>query len=175
MGGNLYSVLGLSRQCSQEDIKAAYRKLAKIHHPDRHHGAPEHQKTEAVEKFREISEAYEILASENMRGVYDVAGRSAAKRAGASGHGSRQAAGATYRSARYSGHHRYKTNAEAQYQQSAASFLRMLRKGFTPANIIFHGTMFGWAPGTVFATSPLSLRFAFCPNSCRGHASLKYV
>lgn len=49
---NLYSVLGLTPKATQSDIKKAYYKLSMQHHPDKNKGS-----AEAVEKFREISEA----------------------------------------------------------------------------------------------------------------------
>jgi curved DNA-binding protein len=57
-----YNVLGISRDASQDDIKAAYRKLAMKHHPDRG-GDPK--------KFQEIQEAYATLGDENKRRDHD--------------------------------------------------------------------------------------------------------
>jgi len=52
-----YEVLGVNRDASPEDIKKAYRKLAMKHHPDRN---PDNKAAE--EKFKELSEAYEMLS-----------------------------------------------------------------------------------------------------------------
>ena len=57
-----YKILGLPVNASPEDIKKAYRKLAKQWHPDRFHHNPEEQK-QAEEKFRQIDEAYKMLRS----------------------------------------------------------------------------------------------------------------
>ncbi len=65
-----YEVLGVSRSATQEEIKAVYRRLAKQYHPDRN---PENRK-EAEEKFKEISEAYEVLADPEKRRLYDKYG-----------------------------------------------------------------------------------------------------
>jgi molecular chaperone DnaJ len=67
-----YEVLGLSRSASPEEVKGAYRKLAKEHHPDRNPG-----NDSAEHKFKEISEAYEILKDPDRRAVYDRFGHAA--------------------------------------------------------------------------------------------------
>merc|ERR1711907_142065 len=65
-----YSTLGVPRDASEADIKKAYRKLAMIWHPDKNQGS-----AEAEEKFKEISEAYEILGDEEKRKHYDRYGK----------------------------------------------------------------------------------------------------
>src|SRR4029450_11023363 len=64
-----YTVLGLNRDASDDDIKKAYRKLAMKHHPDR---APDDKTAE--EKFKEAKEAYEILSDGKKRAAYDQFG-----------------------------------------------------------------------------------------------------
>lgn len=64
-----YEVLGLDKDASQEDIKRAYRKVAVSNHPDRNPGD-----TEAEERFKEATEAYEILADQEKRQAYDQFG-----------------------------------------------------------------------------------------------------
>ncbi|MDR0247914.1 MAG: molecular chaperone DnaJ [Burkholderiales bacterium] len=64
-----YTILGLGRDASEEDIKKAYRKLAMKHHPDRNTGDKG-----AEEKFKEAKEAYEILSDANKRAAYDQFG-----------------------------------------------------------------------------------------------------
>ncbi len=61
-----YSVLQVSRQASEGEIKSAYRKMAKKYHPDAH---PGDQKCEA--RFKEITEAYTILSDAKKRRKYD--------------------------------------------------------------------------------------------------------
>ncbi len=70
-----YKILGVSRNASQEEIKQAYRKLALKWHPDRN---PNNRK-EAEEKFKEISEAYEVLSDPQKRKIYDAYGYDAAR------------------------------------------------------------------------------------------------
>lgn len=58
MGSDYYSVLGVARDASDEEIKKAYRKQALRWHPDRNPTA----KDEAEKKFKEVAEAYEVLS-----------------------------------------------------------------------------------------------------------------
>lgn len=64
-----YEVLGLSKNATQDEIKKAYRKLAKENHPDLN---PGDQAAEA--RFKEVSEAYEVLSDEEKKGRYDQFG-----------------------------------------------------------------------------------------------------
>jgi len=65
-----YKVLGVPRNASEEEIKKAYRKLAREFHPDRNPT----NKTEAENKFKKINEAYEVLSDPNKRAQYDRLG-----------------------------------------------------------------------------------------------------
>ena len=67
-----YEVLGVPREAADDDIKKAYRKLALQYHPDRNPG-----NVEAEEKFKEISEAYEILSDPQKRQTYNQFGHRA--------------------------------------------------------------------------------------------------
>jgi len=64
-----YEILGVDKKASQEEIKKAYRKLAKQYHPDRNKG----DKT-AEAKFKDVGEAYELLSNEEKRKQYDMFG-----------------------------------------------------------------------------------------------------
>lgn len=61
-----YEVLGVSRTCTEVELKSAYRKLALQYHPDRNPG-----NAEAEERFKEASEAYGVLSDANKRASYD--------------------------------------------------------------------------------------------------------
>src|SRR5262245_3615953 len=61
-----YEVLGVGKEASADEVKKAFRKLAMQYHPDRNHGD-----AEAAEKFKEASEAYEVLADAEKRSIYD--------------------------------------------------------------------------------------------------------
>ena len=63
-----YEVLGVAKGASQDEIKKAYRKLSKQYHPDIN------KEADAEDKFKEISEAYEILSDEQKRAQYDQFG-----------------------------------------------------------------------------------------------------
>ena len=61
-----YQVLGLTPEAPTEEIRTAYRKLAKANHPDKHKGDPIY-----VEKFKDIQEAYDVLSDSYKRKEYD--------------------------------------------------------------------------------------------------------
>jgi DnaJ-class molecular chaperone len=65
-----YKILGVERNASEKEIKAAYRKLARKYHPDVNPGDKS-----AEEKFKEVSEAYEILSDKDKRTKYDQFGQ----------------------------------------------------------------------------------------------------
>ena len=62
-----YEVLGLSKTASQDEVKKAYRKLARKYHPDANPDDPK-----AEEKFKEVSSAYEVLSDAEKRKMYDL-------------------------------------------------------------------------------------------------------
>ena len=67
-----YEVLGVSRNASEDELKKAYRKVAMKHHPDRNPGDKK-----AEEKFKEASEAFEVLGDREKRARYDQFGHAA--------------------------------------------------------------------------------------------------
>ena len=65
-GKDFYKILGVPEKATAEEIKKAYRKLAKTHHPDANRGDPK-----ATERFKEIGEAYSVLSDAAKRKQYD--------------------------------------------------------------------------------------------------------
>jgi len=81
---DFYEVLGVSRDAAPEEIKSAYRKMARKYHPDVNHAE------DANERFKEINDAYEILSDTQKRAAYDRYGHDAfdpTRNAGAGGFG----------------------------------------------------------------------------------------
>lgn len=81
MAQDLYETLGIKKNATDSEIKAAYRKLALKYHPDKHKGD-----TDAEKKFKEINQAYEVLSDKKKRQQYDTFG-AAGGRSGFSGGG----------------------------------------------------------------------------------------
>lgn len=75
MGRDYYGILGVSKTATEEEIKKAYKKLALKWHPDRNIN----NKKESEEKFKEISEAYEVLIDKQKREIFDVYGEEGLK------------------------------------------------------------------------------------------------
>jgi len=77
-----YEVLGINRDAEQEEIKKAYRKLTRQHHPDKNPDDPQ-----AAEKFKELTEAYKVLSDPHKRAQYDRYGHAGMEGADFGDHG----------------------------------------------------------------------------------------
>ncbi|KAJ7476083.1 hypothetical protein FB451DRAFT_1245735 [Mycena latifolia] len=77
MGTDYYKLLGVDKSAGEAEIKSAYKKMALKWHPDRNGGSEESSK-----KFKEISEAFEVLSDSNKRAVYDQFGEEGLKSGG---------------------------------------------------------------------------------------------
>jgi molecular chaperone DnaJ len=82
MKRDYYEVLGVSRQADIQEIKKAYRRLARELHPDINDHDPQ-----AEEKFKEATEAYEVLGDPQKRGAYDTYGHEGVRGSGGGGQG----------------------------------------------------------------------------------------
>jgi len=82
MKRDYYDILGVSRNADEQEIKGAFRRLAKEYHPDRNPGD-----TQAEQRFKEVNEAYEALKDPQRRAAYDQFGHAAFEGNGASAHG----------------------------------------------------------------------------------------
>jgi len=79
MGKNYYEILGVEKTASADEIKKAYRKLALRFHPDKN------KDPDAEEKFKEISEAYEVLCDKDKRAAFDRYGSEGMRQGGGMG------------------------------------------------------------------------------------------
>src|SRR5512139_2420037 len=71
-----YEVLGVPRSASNDDLKAAFRKLARQYHPD------VNKESDAEERFKEINEAFAVLSDDEKRAAYDRFGHAGVRGAG---------------------------------------------------------------------------------------------
>jgi molecular chaperone DnaJ len=75
-----YEVLGVSRSASKDELKKAYRRLARQYHPD------VSKDEDAADRFKEVNEAYEVLSDERMRSTYDQFGHAGVQNGGGAGY-----------------------------------------------------------------------------------------
>ena len=71
MGKNYYDILGVDKNADEKEIKKSYKKLALQWHPDKFATKSESEKKEAEDKFKEITEAYDVLSDSEKRKKYD--------------------------------------------------------------------------------------------------------
>ena len=85
MAKNYYEILGVDKNASADDLKSAYRRLAKKYHPDLFTTASEQEKKDAEEKFKEINHAYDVLSDPQKKAAYDAYGDENGPQMGAGG------------------------------------------------------------------------------------------
>lgn len=71
---NYYEILGVSKTANADELKSAYRSLAKKYHPDLYAGKSDAEKKAAEEKFKEINHAYDVLSDPQKRAAFDQYG-----------------------------------------------------------------------------------------------------
>src|SRR5690625_4725966 len=86
-----YEVLGVGKDATPEELRKAYRKLARKYHPD------VNKEPDAEEKFKEVKEAYEVLNDQQKRAQYDQFGHSGPQGQGFGGFGGAEIGRASYR------------------------------------------------------------------------------
>lgn len=146
-----YSVLGVGRKASQDEIKKAYRKLAVKYHPDKNQG----NKT-AEEKFKEVSEANEVLGDPEKRKQYDKLGANW-KRYQNAGYGEGPFEGAS-RGRR----HTYTGSGDDQFGSGGFSdFFEAFFGGGRQRGNPFGAEDFDFPPGDLSAEIPISLEEAY--------------
>lgn len=72
---DLYATLTVPREATLDEIKKCYRKLALVHHPDKHGGSSPETQASASTKFQQIGFAYAVLSDQKKREKYDKTGR----------------------------------------------------------------------------------------------------
>lgn len=70
MGADYYQVLGVGKNASADEVKKAYKKQARLWHPDKH----PNDKDAAEGKFKQIAEAYDVLSDNDKRAIYEQYG-----------------------------------------------------------------------------------------------------
>lgn len=120
-----YRVLGLHKTATKEEIKTAFKKLAFQFHPDKHSQSPKAVRDNATLRFKQVSEAYEVLMDDRKRADYNIRWRSgAAGRSGSSsaGYGGGGGGNGSYYSQYSYGYGRSGSSYESRYKSSTSGF-----------------------------------------------------
>ncbi|KAJ7546862.1 hypothetical protein O6H91_08G057800 [Diphasiastrum complanatum] len=139
-----YRILGLRSDASSEDIKKAFRELALKLHPDRHANSSKKLQQEFSGRFKQVSEAYEVLSDAKKRAVYNREGR-AALRNNQQGYGGSSRSAHGFRSG-YGGGGSEGFRGGSSYGEGWSSRRWPSRlKPFNPMDFAFHGLLAGIA------------------------------
>ncbi|KAL2900719.1 Chaperone protein dnaJ 72 [Bienertia sinuspersici] len=116
-----YKVLGVTKAASKQEIKEAYRKLAIQFHPDKHAQSSKSAKDFATLKFKQVSEAYEVLIDERKRAAYNL---SRHKNGGC--YNSSDYTSSSYKSNNYGGNFYYRGGSYHRHPNSSSSANRFV-------------------------------------------------
>ncbi|BAD81148.1 hypothetical protein [Oryza sativa Japonica Group] len=94
--GDYYRTLGIERGASKAEVKAAFYRLAPLHHPDRHAASDAAARAAAGGRFRRVYDAYTVLHSDATRAAYDHLPRTATSPPTSRGSGGAAASGSSY-------------------------------------------------------------------------------
>ncbi|XVF30178.1 hypothetical protein REPUB_Repub16aG0034800 [Reevesia pubescens] len=145
---DLYKVLGVNRSATKAEIKEAFRKLALTYHPDKHSHSPKPLRDSATLKFKQASEAYEILSDDRKRAHYNLTSSSSSSSYNYS-HQYRNASRSYGYASSNSSSYSYNNNSNNRNYRSSNIWHIGLRLFSTRAfllNLTFAGVLFG---GTV--------------------------
>ncbi|XP_050235916.1 chaperone protein dnaJ 72-like [Mercurialis annua] len=134
-----YKILELNKSATKEEIKEAYKRLALTYHPDKHCQSPKAVRESATLRFKQISEAYQILSDDCKRADYNI--RSSAYSSTSHGYG--YAYGHQYSSHSYNRQHRKGGYTYASKLDSVFRFLttRSFLLNFAFASVLIGGWM----------------------------------
>ncbi|XP_059668230.1 chaperone protein dnaJ 72-like isoform X2 [Cornus florida] len=137
-----YKVLGLSRTANKEEIKEAFRKLAMEFHPDKHAQSPKSVRDGATRRFKQVSEAYEVLIDDRKRADYNLRRNSGGGRsATASGGGGYRGYGYGYYNNRHN--HTYGKSASGFASDGGISKFEIVLR-FLSTRVFLLNAAFAW-------------------------------
>ncbi|GLU06684.1 hypothetical protein SLE2022_236900 [Rubroshorea leprosula] len=130
-----YQVLGVSRSATKEEIKNAFRKLAVRYHPDKHSQTSDAIRDHATVRFKQVSEAYEVLIDDTRRAHYNDRLSSSSSSYSSSSSSSHYS---TWKSRRSKGYgYRYEYTYKNNGSSSLWQIMRGRRLSFTRIGILF--------------------------------------
>ncbi|KAB2019113.1 hypothetical protein ES319_D08G275300v1 [Gossypium barbadense] len=142
---DLYKVLGVNRSATKDEIKEAFRKLAVKYHPDKHSHSAKPVRDSATLRFKQVSEAYEVLSDDRKRAHYNLTSSSSSASSSYNyyqryANASRRSGGGGYG---FSSANSYKNNR----QNYASNFWHVPLRFFTTRafllNLAFAGALYG--------------------------------
>ncbi|KAK8568815.1 hypothetical protein V6N13_106698 [Hibiscus sabdariffa] len=139
---DLYKVLGVNRSATKDEIKEAFRKLAVKYHPDKHSHSPKSVRDSATLRFKQLSQAYEILSDDRKRAHYNLSSSSSSYY---NHNYSYQYTNASRRASGYGSSHSY--SYKNTHQTSTSNFWHISLRFFSTRafllNLVFAGVLYG--------------------------------